>query len=85
MADRAQSIGIVRFFLSLIAGSFVAWIVWEIANPILTRADAQDAGQMGNQATGWIQSGVDFIVIAFLGIAVFGLLVLSIYQREVIR
>lgn len=83
MDNRGQSIGIVRFFLSLIAGAFMAFIVYQIANPILERADATDAGQMGNQGTVWIQSGVDFIAIVFLGIAVFGLLILAIYQREV--
>lgn len=85
MADRGQTIGIVRFFLSLIAGSFIAWMVWEVTTPILERADAAEAGQMGNEATGWITSGVEFIAIIFLGIAVFGLLILAIYQREVIR
>lgn len=85
MDDRAQSIGVARFFLSLVGASFVVWIVWEVANPILEHARGKNVGQTGSQATEWMQSGVDFIAITFLVIAVFGLLVLSIYQREVLR
>lgn len=86
MDDRAQSIGIARFFLALVVGAFVFWIVSTVASPLLTEARATSAdGSEGAQATEWIATAIDYFPMAVLFIAFFGLIALSIFQREMLR
>lgn len=79
---RAQSVGIAQFFLSLVVALIVAWIVKRIATPILDGASANT--QTGAQATAWITTGIDSLFLAFLVIAVFGVVALAVFQREVL-
>lgn len=82
---RGQSIGIARFFLSLIVAAIVGWIVELVATPVLQGTlDASNNAQ-ANEATNWFLTGVDYLPIAFMIIAFFGLITLSIFQREVLR
>jgi hypothetical protein len=84
MTDNRASIGIIRFFLSLIAGAVVVWIVWEVANPILDGARGATNNAEANQGTEWFQLLVDNLPITFLMIAFFGLIALAVFQREVL-
>lgn len=85
MDNRAQSVGLARFILSLIIGAPIIWIVGEITSPILTRATGATADSKANQATQWIQQAIDYLPIAFLLIAFFGVIVLAVFQRELLR
>jgi len=84
MDTRAQSIGISRFFLALIVGAIVTWLVWLVTDPILSRASSTTNNSTANQATQWITSGTEWLPVAFLLISVFGLLVYAIFSREVL-
>lgn len=83
--DRAQSIGIARLFLSLTVGAFVIGIVWQITTPLLDHARDSGSDEVATQGTMWMQAGIDHLPIIFLFIAVFGLVALSVFQREVLR
>jgi hypothetical protein len=82
---RAQSMGIARFILSLIAGVPVIWIVWKISTPILSGARATTNSTKANQATTWLEQGINWMPIWFLIVSFFGIVVLAIYQRELLR
>lgn len=85
MDERAQSIGILRMFLGLIVGAVVTMIVREVANPILEKAGTHGTDATSSQGTAWLQEGVNYLPILFLGICFFGLIAYSVYRREVIR
>jgi len=82
---RAQSIGLARFVLSLIAGAPVVWIVWEVTSKILPGAKESTDHAKANQATDWIQQAVDYLPLVFLIGAFLGIVILAIYQRERLR
>jgi len=83
--DRAQSIGILRMFLSLAVGAFVVIIVREVGSPLLTKASEHGTDSTSAQGTAWLQEAVNYLPILFLGIAFFGLIAYSVFRREVIR
>jgi hypothetical protein len=85
MDNRAQSVGIARFILSLIAAAPIVWIVWQTTSRILPGAKNATSHSQANQATVWIQDGIDWLPVAFLLVAFFGIVILAIYQREVLR
>lgn len=85
MNNRAQSIGIVGFVLSLVVGAIVYWVVSTVSDPILTRATEATTNPEANEATQWFREGVEFMPIAFMMIAFFGLVAYSVYHREVRR
>jgi len=85
MDNRAQSVGLARFVLSLIAAAPIVWIVWESTSRILPGAKNATNSTKANQATVWIQQGIDWLPLAFLLIAFFGIIVLAIFQREVLQ
>lgn len=82
---RAQSVGLARFILSLIAGAPVVWIVWEVTSKILPGAKDATNNTKANEATTWIQQAIDYMPLWFLLVAFFGVIILAIYQREVLR
>jgi len=82
--ERGQSIGIVRLFLSLLVGLILAWLVDVITSPILSRASAAGETSAATQGTTWLQAGIGSLFLWFLIIAVFGVIALAVYQREVL-
>lgn len=82
MDTRAQSIGIIHFFVSLGVGAIVFWIVSEIGSPILSGAESATTNGTANQATGWLQTGLDYLPMIFLFIAFFGITALAVFQRR---
>jgi len=85
MDNRAQSVGLAKFILSLIMAAPIVWIVWEVNGRILPGAKNATSNSTANQATSWLQQGTDWLPLAFLIISFLGLLLLSIYQRELLR
>jgi hypothetical protein len=79
---RAQSVGIMRFFLSLIVGGILTWILWEVTDPILSGASSATTNAKANQATTWFTDAIDWFPVFFLLIAVFGLVAVAVFQRR---
>jgi len=84
MDDRGQSVGLARFILSLIGAAPVVWIVWETTGRILPGAKNATSHSQANQATTWIQDAIDYMPIWFLLVAFFGVVILAIFQRELL-
>lgn len=85
IGDRAQAIGILRMFLSLFVGAIVIWIVNLTTSPLFEVSEPRTDDQVSSQGADWLQQGLDYLPVLFLGIAFFGLIAYSVYRREVIR
>ena len=85
MDDRAQAIGIFRFFMSLSVGAVVFWIVLMVTDPALELAGGQGSDPVSADGTSYMSTAVEYIPILFLGVAFFGLIALAVYRREVLR
>jgi hypothetical protein len=82
MDARAQSIGIARYFLALIVGAIMWFILSETTDPMLDRANQTTTNSTANQATSWFSQGVQWFPIFVLLVSFFGLIVYSIFIRE---
>jgi hypothetical protein len=80
--ERAQAIGILRLFLSLIFGAFIYWIVRIASNNLLPVARNASADQTSSQGTVWIEQGISFLPLFFLFLGFFGLIALAVFQRR---
>jgi len=85
MDTRAQSIGIARFILSLVVGAVMYWIVSLVTDPLTTRAMSTSSNATANQATTWFQTGISYLPLIFALISMMGLIVYSVFVREVGR
>jgi len=85
MDSKAQgSISIARFFLGLIVGAILFWILSKIATPILSGAKETTNAPQANQATTWMQDFVGYFPFMVLFLLFLGLIVFSVYSREVL-
>lgn len=82
--DRGISIGIARFFLSLIVGAVMIFIVATVTDPILSRAETGSDGTAAAPGTGWLQQGIDFMPVLFVLVAGFGLVAYAVFRRQVV-
>lgn len=85
MDNRAQAIGIARFFLGLMVGAIVIFIVGEVTAPLFEHTGEQSQDQVATQGTAWLQQGIDYLPIFFLLISFFGLISYSVYSRRAVR
>lgn len=81
---RAQSIGISNFFLALLVGAVMTWIIGAIARPVHSQMEDRTAAGdvVGLTMNDWIGAVIDNQPILFLLIAFFSLIAISIYQRQ---
>jgi len=82
--NRAQSVGIGKFLLSLVVALILAWIVQTITDPILAEAESEATAPAAVESSAWFASATDSLFLFFLVIAVFGVVALAVYQREVL-
>lgn len=82
---RGQTIGYVRFFAALLIGGALSYFVLQVTEPILDYAGEASAGTQAAQTTTWLSQYGEYMVVFFVAISFFGLIVLSLYQREVAR
>jgi len=82
---RAQSIGIARFFLGLLVAAVLWWIMQDITEPITDYAANTTSNATANQGTTWIVQGIQWWPVFAMLVSVMGLIVYSIYVREVQR
>lgn len=86
MDDRGQAIGISHFFLALGVGAVVIWIVKEVTAPLFTHVNGRtETGEAAATGTQYLQEGVAYLPVAFVGISFFGLVAYSVYTREAVR
>lgn len=78
----ADSIGILRFFLSLGVGAVMVFIAQQITEPILSKATPYTSGNAAETGTEWLGIGVEYLPVAFLGIAFFGFIAYSVFVRR---
>jgi len=81
---RGQSVGLARFILSLIAGVPIIWITAKVTDPILAGSRNATSSAKANDATNWLSQGVDWLPVWFLIVAFLGVVVLAIYQRQLL-
>ncbi len=82
---RGQPVGILRFFATLLLGAPLAYFALQVTDPILSRAGESAAGTDAAMTATWLGEFGTYLVVVFVGISFFGLVVLSLYQREVAR
>lgn len=84
MDDRAQAIGIARFFLALAVGAVLYYVVDRVTNPVLDQSANATGNATANQATGWLRDSIGLMPTLILVLGFLGIVVLAIYQREVV-
>lgn len=82
--NRGQSVGIPRFLLALLGALVLAWIVQRITAPILAGSRDAATSAEATQSVAWLTVGVENLFLWFLVIAVFGIVSLSVFQRELL-
>jgi len=85
MNDRAQSIGIARYFLAFIVGAIVYWIADLVSSPILDGAYNATQNETARQATQWFEQSVSYMPLAMALISFLGMIALSVFYREALR
>jgi hypothetical protein len=85
MNNRAQSIGIARYFLSFIVAAIVYWIADLTTDPILSQSYNVTNNATANQATQWFDAAVTNMPLAFALISFLGMIALSVFYREALR
>ena len=83
MTDTRAQVGIVRFFLALLIGAPLAYLVGQVVTPLLDHAADATAGTNAAPATQWFGTINDWLIVVFLMVAFFGLFSLAIYQRGI--
>ena len=79
--NRAQSLGISNFILSLVAGAIVFYFTVVKIGGGFKAEIAGDGGQIGTQSTHWLNVSGDALIIVFGVVATFGLLLRAVRQR----
>lgn len=81
-----DAIGIAKFVLALGVGAIVIWIVSEVTAPLFTHVEGETAsGDAAATGTQYLQEGVNFLPVLFLGVSFFGIIAYSVYSRELAR
>lgn len=80
---RASATGISNFFLALLVGAIMSFLVSTIAEPLFDHVGDRTAAtdEVGPQATIWLETVVTHQPTLFLIIAFFSLLALAVFQR----
>lgn len=85
MDNRGSATGIARFFLALLVGAIVTWIVYEITNPLFSHVKDSGGDPVQQTATGYLEVFQANLPVIFLLFAFFSLLALAVFQREILR
>lgn len=87
MNDRGQATGIANFFLAILVGAIMTWILDEVTSPLVSRMQNQTAATdtVGTTMNDWWVLIFDNQPVMFLLITFFSLIALSVFQRAVLR
>lgn len=84
--DRAQAIGFSRFIMAVfVVGSILWFILDQVARPLATGAENSTTNATLNQGSAWLVDFIDLLPAIILVTGALGVIVLAIYQREVLR
>lgn len=79
--NRAQSIGISNYVLSLAAGAIVFYFCVVLVGGAFAKRVEGDGGSLGTKSTHWLNVSGDAMIIVFAVVATFGLLLYAVRQR----
>lgn len=82
---RGQPMGIARFFLVLVVGAILYWIMSLVSEPILTRAANATSNPDANQATQWFQMGFDLTILFIIMLSFAGMIAVAVLARVMAR
>lgn len=80
---RGQAVGYSNFFLALLVGAVMYWVVDAVTSPLLATARDHGTGPVAEQSTGWITEFTNMLPVMWLFIAFFSLVVLSVFLRKI--
>lgn len=80
---RAQAVGYSNFFLALLVGAIMFWVVDAVTSPILATARDHGSDPVAEKSTGWITEFINTLPLMWLFIAFFSLVVLSVFLRKI--
>lgn len=84
--DRAQAIGFSRFLMAtFVIGSLMWFLMDQVGRPLAQGAKNSTGNATMNQGSNWLLDFVDLLPAVILVTGVLGVIVLAIYQREVLR
>lgn len=77
------SIGLLAFFLALIGGAIVIWIVRLAGNPVLNKAANATASPAANATTDNFELVLTYLPAVFMFIGIFGIVIHAVYLRGI--
>lgn len=80
---RAQAVGYGNFFLALLVGAVMVWIVTAITDPIMSTARDHGSDPVATQSTTWISDFLAMWPVMIVIIAFFSLIVLAVFLRQI--
>jgi hypothetical protein len=84
--ERGQSIGLSRFFMSVfLVGSILYFITSQVGKPMLKGAQNATTNATMNQGSTMLLDVVNLMPLIMLFVGFTGMIVLAVYQREVLR
>lgn len=80
---RGQAVGYSNFFLALLVGAIMFWIVEAVTSPILSTARDHGTDPVAEQSTTWVTQFINMLPVMWLLIAFFSLVVLAVFLRKI--
>lgn len=80
--ERAQSVGIANFFLALLVGAILTWIITAVTDPLMASARDRATDSVANTALDWSATLFTNFPLMWLLTSFFSLVALSVFQRE---
>lgn len=81
--NRGSATATANFFLALVAGAVLSWIIREITAPIISRSESAAAGDsVGTEAVAYSEAFLGYQPVLFLFAAFFSYLALAVFQRQ---
>jgi hypothetical protein len=78
----ADSIGILRFFLSLGVGAIMVFVVGRITSPLFEQLSPHTQGNEAATGTVWLEAVINYFPFLILGVVFFGFIALSVWTRQ---
>lgn len=83
MDDRAQSIGIARFFMTIGVGAVCLFLLTTVGDPMLNSSQNATNNATANMGTTYLSQAMDLAPFLIVLAALIGVVMLAVYQREI--
>jgi len=77
-----QTVGLVSFFSSLVAGSIVIWLVWKVGAPAQQEIGDNAQLEAVRRSHQWTETLLNSLPVVFLLIGVSGTIAFVVYQTR---